>query len=142
MTMKHVTITASAKAGARVSLTAVCAVVALLAIGAGPGVAAPTASYSAFMTHDSSCQLYVVATWKHSPVGRVFVNWYEDGNFIFTSQDATIVGNRAVSTVGPLYPTATSHDWVGLVNFYASTGEQLQQVYTAVDTSNCGIFGQ
>ena len=52
------------------------------------------------------------------------------------------MGNRAVSTVGPLYPTATSHDWVGLVNFYASTGEQLQQVYTAVDTSNCGIFGQ
>jgi hypothetical protein len=118
-------------------LALACGVVAASPAGATP----PAPSYSAVMTNDSSCLFSIAASWQHVKVGQVFANWYEDGTFIFTT-DGTIQGNKAFLSAGPLVPTTTSHDWYALVNFYSSSGAQLQQLYTNTDTANCGIDGQ
>jgi hypothetical protein len=113
---------------------------------AGAGVAAPSTapSYSATLSHKSSCTLTTKATWKNVQVDYVVAMWYLDGVYAITSDTATPSSNATLTSrsasfpAGPFVKTLAPHEWQARVQFY-NGGAQLAEVMTNVDTSSCGV---
>jgi hypothetical protein len=113
------------------------------------GAAPPAPTFTATLTHDSTCLFTMTATWNHTKIDHVFGNWYEDDPTLSSSwatteapgtgpNGGTLMGKTAVMQAGPLNTTAETHTHQVRVQFYYR-GAQIQEVFTNVDTANCSI---
>lgn len=124
---------------------AIAVVVGLGAVTAVPAQAAPASSFSATLTDNGACLFTLTATWKNAHITQVNAFWYLDGVYWATSQapgtgpnGGTLKGRKAVVQAGPATPSAETHDWSLLVQYYDGPVFVSQQ-YSNIDTVTCSL---
>lgn len=129
------------------TLGALVALSSLATVGAvQPATAKPAPTFSAMLSHDSSCVLTLEAKWSGAQVAQVYVMWKQDGVYRFTSaapgtgpNGGTLRGRTAVMKAGPLADTGTIHEWTAQVDFYSAAGANLASFDSNADLTTCGL---
>jgi len=123
--------------------------VAVTSAGGGMAAAAPPSSapsFTATLSHKSSCLFTAKAAWKNAAVDHIYVTWYVDDTFVATSEapgtgpnGAPLGSHSATFQAGTFVQTpGAAHAWYVRAQFY-NGGAFVQEVLSKVDSAQCAV---